>query len=160
MIPGWSPTKVVQTVPVGCLSMSRGKKYVFKMHFSKTLSKTTCPRAFIFSIYHHLEALYQSCSNYAPGVKFDPTPGVQILHWIVKGKLWMTSSSKPLMGIWPNLTGVIPVWSPTKIVQTVPIACISRPWGQKIGSQNAISETTKAIYMKYMYHLVVLHNDG
>ena len=26
---------------------------------------------------------YQSCSNYAPGVKIDPAPGVTYLHWII-----------------------------------------------------------------------------
>jgi len=30
-----------------------------------------------------IEILYQSCSNYAPGVKIDPAPGVTILHWII-----------------------------------------------------------------------------
>jgi len=49
------------------------------MQFSKFfLSETTRPRAFIFGIYHQLEVLYQSCSNYAPGVKIDPAPGSQI----------------------------------------------------------------------------------
>jgi len=42
------------------------------------------------------------------------------------------------MGIWPNLTGIVPGWSPTEIVQMVLIGCISRSWGQKIGFQNAI----------------------
>jgi len=49
------------------------------MQFSKIfLSETTRPRAFIFGIQHHLEVLYQSCSNYVPGVKIDPAPGVLI----------------------------------------------------------------------------------
>jgi len=38
------------------------------------LSQTTRPRAFIFGIKHYLEVLYQSCSNYAPGVKIDLGP--------------------------------------------------------------------------------------
>ena len=42
--------------------------------------------------------------------------------------------------MWPNFTGMIPGWSPTKVVQTVLIVCISRSWGQKIGFQNAISK--------------------
>ena len=43
----------------------------FKMQLSKIfLSETPRPRAFIFSIKHHLEVLYQSCSNYAPGVLY------------------------------------------------------------------------------------------
>ena len=50
----------------------------------------------------------------------------------------MTSSLEPLMGILPNFTGMIPGWSPIKVVQTVPVGCISRSRGQKIGFQNAI----------------------
>jgi len=42
------------------------------------------------------------------------------------------------MGIWPKCTGMVPGWSPTKIVQLVLIGCISRSRGQKIGFQNAI----------------------
>jgi len=46
------------------------------MQLSKIiLSENTRPRAFIFGIKHHLEVLYQSCLNYAPGVKIDPVPG-------------------------------------------------------------------------------------
>ena len=49
----------------------------------------------------------------------------------------MTSSIEPLMGIWPNSTGIVPGWSPTKSVQMVLIGCISRSWGQKIGFQKS-----------------------
>jgi len=42
------------------------------------------------------------------------------------------------MGILPNSTGMVPGWSPTKIVQMVLIGCIIRSRGQKIGVQNAI----------------------
>jgi len=38
----------------------------------------------------------------------------------------------------PNSTGMIPVWSPSKIIQTVLISCISKTHGQKIGFQNII----------------------
>ena len=83
-IPGWSPTKVVQMVLIGCISRSRGQKIGFQNAiFKKKFSETTRPRAFIFGIKHHLEVLYQSCSNYAPGVKIDPAPVVTILHWII-----------------------------------------------------------------------------
>jgi len=41
------------------------------------------------------------------------------------------------MGIWPNSTGMVPGWSPTKIVQIVLIGCICRSRGQKTGFQNA-----------------------
>jgi len=49
------------------------------MHFSKILSETTRPSAFIFGIKHHLGVFYQYCSNYAPGVKIDSSPGVTVL---------------------------------------------------------------------------------
>ena len=42
------------------------------------------------------------------------------------------------MVIWPNSTGMVPGWSPTKIVQMVMIGCISRSRGQNVGFQNAI----------------------
>jgi len=66
MIPRCSSTKVVQTVAVGYISTgrSRGPKKVFKMQFSKV---------FIWNY----KVLYQSCSNYAPGVKIDPARGSQ-----------------------------------------------------------------------------------
>jgi len=51
------------------------------MQLSKIyLSETTRPRAFIFGIEHHLKVLYQSYSNYAPGVKMELGQGVTILH--------------------------------------------------------------------------------
>jgi len=52
--------------------------------------------------------------------------------------LLTTSPLKPLIGFWPNFTGMIPGWSPIKVVQTVPVGCISRSRGQKIDFQNAI----------------------
>jgi len=46
-----------------------------------------------------------------------------------------TSPLKPLIGFWPNFTGMIPGWSSTKVVQ---VGYISRSRGQKISLQNAI----------------------
>ena len=40
------------------------------------LSETIMPRAWIFGMKYDLVDLYQACSNYAPGAKFDPTPSV------------------------------------------------------------------------------------
>jgi len=48
------------------------------------------------------------------------------------------SPLKPRIGFWPNFTGMIPGWSSIKFVQTVPVGCISRSQGHKIGFQNAI----------------------
>ena len=42
------------------------------------------------------------------------------------------------MVVCPNSTGMVPGWSPTKIVQMVLIGCICRSQGQKIDFQNAI----------------------
>jgi len=42
------------------------------------------------------------------------------------------------MSFWPNSTGMIPVWSPTKLDQMVLIGCISKSRGQTLGFQNAI----------------------
>jgi len=80
------------------------------MQLSKIfLSETTRPRAFIFGIQHYIafifgiqhyiEVLYQNCSNYAPGVKIDPGPGVSVLNGIIQGKFHTTSSLEPLMEI-------------------------------------------------------------
>jgi len=82
------------------------------------------------------EPPYRYCIDISP-YRLIPT-GVTILHWIILGKLQTTSSLEPLMVICPNSTGMVPGWSPTKIVQMVLIGCISRSWGQKIGFQNAI----------------------
>ena len=46
----------------------------------KILSETTRPRALIFDIKNHLVVLYQFCSNYAPGAKNWPAPGVTMAY--------------------------------------------------------------------------------
>jgi len=52
MIPGWSPTKIVQMVLIGCLSTSGGQKYVFKMNFQKySCLKLQGPELFIFDVH-------------------------------------------------------------------------------------------------------------
>jgi len=48
-----------------------------------------------------------------------------------------SSYLKPLIRFWLNFTGMIPGWSPTKVVQMVLIGRISRSRGQKAGFQNA-----------------------
>ena len=50
----------------------------------------------------------------------------------------MTSSLKPLMGKLTKLHRNDPLVVPIKVVQTVPVCCISRSRGQKLGFQNAI----------------------
>ena len=46
-------------------------------------SETTRPIALIFGMWHRLMVLYQVCSNYAPGVKIGPAPGVTSLHRVI-----------------------------------------------------------------------------
>jgi len=58
MVPGWSPTKIVQIVLIVCISRSRGQKRVFNSKFSIILSETAWPRALIFGILLHLEDLW------------------------------------------------------------------------------------------------------
>jgi len=49
-----------------------------------------------------------------------------------------TSPLKPFIWFWPNFTGMISRCSSTNVVQTVPVGCISRSWGEKKGFQNAL----------------------
>ena len=65
--------KVVQTILISCISRSQGQKIDFKNIISKILSGTR-PGAFVFSVFHHLEILYQIYSNYAPEVIKAPLP--------------------------------------------------------------------------------------
>jgi len=107
-----------------------------------------------FSIKHPLEVLYQKCSNYVPGVKIVPAPGVTILHWIILGKLQTASTLEPLMVMWPNSTRTVPGWSPTKIDQMVLIGCICRSRSQKVGFQNAIFKNLLVWnYKAYSFHI-------
>ena len=47
-----------------------------EQHEKIFLSETTRPRALIFGMQYHLVNFYQVCSNYSPGAKNDPAPGV------------------------------------------------------------------------------------
>ena len=63
--------------------------------------------------------------------------------WSVNFFTWTSSPLKPLIGFWPNFTGMIPGWSPTKVVQIVPVGCISRSQGKKKGFSKILFETTR-----------------
>jgi len=90
----WSlcgPTKVVQTVLIGCINRSWGQKVGFQNAIFKNLVLNHITHSF-YTLYwfeHHLEVLYQSCSNYAPGVNIDPALGVTSLHGII---FWKSSN--------------------------------------------------------------------
>ena len=43
--------------------------------------------------------------------------------------LTTTSPLKPHIGFWPNFTGMLPGWSPIKVVQTGPVGCVSKVMG-------------------------------
>jgi len=64
-----------------------------------------------------------------------------------------TSSLKPLIGFWPNFTGLIPGWPLTKVVQTVPVSCLDRSRGQKIDFQNAIFRNLVYIHKAQSFHI-------
>jgi len=137
--PWWSPTKIVQTVPIGCISRSRGKKIGFQNAiFNNLLIRNYKAQSlhiwYITSARHLLPELFKLC-HLGPNW---PCPVVTILHWNYIRKTSMTSSPKPLMGNWPNSTVMNPGWFSTKIVQTVSIGCVRKSRGQSIGFQNAI----------------------
>jgi len=75
----------------------------------------------------------------------------------------MTSFLELPMGMWPNSTGMVPGWSPTKIVQMVLIGCISRSRGQKLGLQMAIFKNLvwnyKAQSFQIWYTVRTQYND-
>jgi len=76
MVPGWSPTKVVQMVLIGCISMSRGQKTGFQNATIKNLVRNY--KAQSFHIWFSASSRDpQSCSNYASVVKIDLCPGSQ-----------------------------------------------------------------------------------
>jgi len=82
----------------------------------------------------------QMCSGWAIVIGLCPSSVVVRRPSCVVRKLFYLNifSSEPLIGFWPNFTGMIPGWTPTKVVQIVPVGCINRSQGQKIGFQNAI----------------------
>jgi len=139
MIPGWSPTKVVQMVLIGCISRSRGHKIGFQNAIFKNLLVWNY-KAQSFHIWYiatswgPLPKLFKLC----PWGQNSPRPGGHYLTLNYIRKVQTTFSLEPLKVIWPKSTGMVPGWSPTKIVEMVLIGCICRSRGQKIGFQNAI----------------------
>ena len=70
-----------QMMPLGSkMAPPRGSTVLHRVIQGKSLkiflSKSIKPRALIFVMQHHLIVFYQDCSNYAPGVKIGPAPGV------------------------------------------------------------------------------------
>ena len=73
----WPSLKFVQMVPIHCISRSHRLKIDFQDEKLKIFfSETTRPRTLVFGMMHHLVDLYQVYSNYPPGAKNGPAPGV------------------------------------------------------------------------------------
>ena len=73
-------------VPVHCISRSNRLKIDFQIENLKKTSEITKPRALIFGMKHHLVNLEQVCSNYTPGAKHGPAPGVTCFTKTYTGK--------------------------------------------------------------------------
>ena len=116
MVPGWSPTKIVLMVLIGCICRSRGQKIGFQNAIFKNLLVWNY-KAQSFHIWYiassrgPLPKLFKLC----PWDQNWPRPGGHnfTLNYIRKSS---------------NSTGMVPEWSPTKIVQMVLIGCICRSW--------------------------------
>ena len=87
------------------------------------------------------------------GSKLTLSRGSQFYIELYKEKVQMTSYLELLMVIWPNSTGMVLGWSPTKIVQMVLIGWISRSRGQKIGLQIAIFKNLVWNYKAQSFHI-------
>ena len=75
------------------------------------LSETMRPKATKFGMYLYQMGLYHVSSNYSPGVKFDPTPGVTSFTWDYIRKIleiFLYIAIKPRVTkfcMWPYLVG-------------------------------------------------------
>jgi len=134
MVPVWSPTKIVKMVLIDWISRSRGQKVGFQNAIFKNLLVGNYKAQgfhiwYIASSWGPLPKLFKLC----PWVHNWPSPGDHnfTLNYIRKSSNNIFSWTAYV--IWPNSTGMVLGWSPTKIVQMVLIGCISRSQGQKIG---------------------------
>ena len=62
----------------------------------------------------------------------DHSPSVVVGVVVVRPSRIFKQPPKPLIGFWPNFTGMILGWSSFKVVQMVPVRCISRSQELKI----------------------------
>ena len=71
------PILDLMLLPKNSVPFEQAKNRFNKMKTLKIfLSETRRPRALIFGMQHHIVTLYQICTNYAPGAKNGPAPGV------------------------------------------------------------------------------------
>ena len=77
--------------------------------------------------------------------------------------LYTTSPPKPLIGFWPNLTGMILGWSSFKVIQMVSVLCISRSQELKIDfltkNLKKFSCQKPLDWFQYNVPLVILYQD-
>ena len=117
------------------VKVSGSFKYIFSSPEHKVLMVSYCDRPLSVVRRRPSTFLLKHLLLWNHSLDFDKTSQ----EWSLGGPLpKLTSSLEPLMVIWPNSTGTVLGWSPTKIVQMVVIGWISRSRGQKIGFQNAI----------------------
>ena len=140
MIPRWSPINVVQTVPVGSISRSRGQKIGFQNAILKNLLVRNYKAQsfhiwFIASSRGPLPKLFKLCSW---GQNW-PRPGGHnfTLSYIRKtsNNIFSLTPNGNLTKLHRNDSWVVPNQSFSK----VQVDCISRSRGQKI----FLSETTR-----------------
>jgi len=117
-------------VLIGCISRSRGQKIGFKNAILKYLLVWNY-KAKSFHIWYIASSRgpLPKLFKLWPWGQNWPRPGGHYftLNYIRK----TTTSLEPLIVIWPNSTGMVPVWSTSKIVQMVINGCICRSRGQK-----------------------------
>ena len=121
MILGWSSFKVVQMVPVHCISRSQELKIDFLTKNLKNLLVRN--RWMDFSIILQnvpLVILYQDCSSHLDSSKNMAARGQGLFSLIyLYRKLWKSSCQKPLDRFQYNSAEMFLWWSTTKIVQAI-----------------------------------------
>jgi len=131
MVPGWSSTKVVQMVLIGCISKSPGKKIGFQNAIVKNLLVWKC-KALSFHILYiassrgPLPKLFKLCPwghNFT--LNYIRKSSNDIFSWTANGNLTKLNRNGPWVISYQN-------------GQMVLIGCICRSRGQKIGYQKAI----------------------
>jgi len=150
MVPGWSPTKVFQSVPIGCMSRSRGQKISSLNAIFKNLFVWNY-KAQGFHIWYSTSSggLLPKFFKLCPWGQNWPTPrGHNLTSNCIRKTSTELQTSPPKLHseFWLYFLGR----SPTKVVETILTGCISRSWGKKkvfkvIFKKIFLSKTTRPI---------------